>query len=408
MTSPAGLDAANPNETVNGVLGLISGSESNRTADRWATVCSGSGACIPVCQEGINPRFMLSLAKLALARRVPAKTQRSKGHASYRSMTRGVHVLSRVQLNKEELERFGRTEPEPSEKPDIVFYTGCNLLKTPHIALVCFDILEHIGISYAVMGGPADCCGVLQYRTGDVEAAGKLGYRTTSKFAKHGADKVLSWCPTCQVQLGENVLPGRHEEDAGGQRFEFESFVVFLADNIDRLKPYMTNPVHKRVGLHEHPGVAGAGAAAERLLKAVPGLEFVDLEQPKVGWMCNTLQPMPDYKRSLHAELLEAAQAANVTTLAGVYHACHRDMCAHERDWPFEVVNFIELIGESMGIHYEDHFKRLKILQDVDVILSDVAPLALENGLRMDEVRTVLLNALLSEQPLPLRGPALE
>jgi len=405
MTEPAGIADADASETAGGVLSLIRGGETTAAAEKWATVCSGSGSCIPACPEAINPRFMLSLAKLAISRRASEDVQRKKGHAAYRTMTRGVHVLSRIQLGKEALSRFDRMDPDPAEEPEVVFYTGCNLLKTPHIAFLCFDILDRLGISYAVMGGPGDCCGVLQFRTGDVESSGRMAYRTTDRFAKFGAATVLSWCPTCQVQLGENVLPGRWEETAGGQPFTFEAFVVFLERHLDRLQPHLTRPVHKRVGLHEHPGITGSGPAAERLLRAVPGLEFVDLEQPKVGWMCNTLQPLPAYKLSLHAELLEAAAQAGVTTLAGVYHACHRDMCAHQRDWPFEVVNFLELIGESMGISYEDHFKRLKMIQDVDAILADVAPLAIDHGLRLDEARTVILDALLSEQPLPLRGP---
>ena len=101
------------------------------------------------------------------------------------------------------------------------------------------------------------------------------------------------------------------------------------------------------------------------MLRAIPGLELVDTAQPSVGYMCNTLQSLPAFKRDLHRELLEAAAAAKVDALAGVYHVCHRELCSHERDWPFEVVNFLELIGESMGSRREDRFKRLKKLQDV-------------------------------------------
>lgn len=405
MTGPAGIAEAKPAAVVEGMLSLISGKISTPAAERWATACSGSGTCIPACDADVNPRFMLALAKLALARRAPADAQLKKGNASFRAMTRGVHVLSRVQLAKELIERFERDEPTPATPPDVVFYTGCNILKTPHIALLCFDILDRIGVSYAVMGGPGDCCGVLQFRAGDIEGAGRIAYRTTERFAKYGTATVLSWCPTCQIQLAENVLPGRWTQHVDGQAYDMEAFVVFLDRNIERLRPHLRNAVRKRVGLHEHPGVAGTSAAAVRLLKAVPGLDYIELAQPSVGWMCNTLQPLPDFKRALHAELLDAAAAADVTTLAGIYHACHRDMCAHQRDWPFEVVNFLELTGESMGISYEDHFKRLKVMQDVDAILADVAPLAAAHGLRLDEVRSVVLDALLSEQPLPLGAP---
>ncbi|TCT04624.1 (Fe-S)-binding protein [Aquabacter spiritensis] len=405
MTGPAGLAAADPEATVTGVLGLISGGSSTPEAERWATACSGSGTCIPACNDGVNPRFMLALGKLALARRAEDAVRRAKGNASFRTMSRGVKILSRIQMAPDTLARFEREEPAP-EAVEVVFYTGCNLLKTPHIALLCFDILDRIGVSYAVMGGPGDCCGVLQFRTGDIEGSGRIAYRTTDRFGRFKASTVLSWCPTCQVQIAENVLPGRWTQSIGGLGYELEAFVVFLDRHLDRLRPHLSKVVNKRVGLHEHPGVAGVAAAAERILKAVPGLDFVDLAQPSVGWMCNTLQPLPAYKRSLHSDLLEAAAAAGVTTLAGVYHACHRELCTHQRDWPFEIVNFLELVGESMGIAHEDHFKRLKMMQDVEAVLADVADLAALHGLRTEEVREVILDALLSEQPLPLRAPA--
>ena len=56
-------------------------------------------------------------------------------------MTTGVRVLSRLQLPPDLLARF-RPERDSNDKAEIAFYTGCNLLKTPHIALLCFDIID--------------------------------------------------------------------------------------------------------------------------------------------------------------------------------------------------------------------------------------------------------------------------
>ena len=97
-----------------------------------------------------------------------------------------------------------------------------------------------------------------------------------------------------------------------------------------------------------------------------------------------------------------------MTTLAGVYHACHRDLCAHEKDWPFEVVNFMELIGESLGLRRPDLFKRLKMLQDVDAIVADSAEQIAAYGLDEEEVRDVVLQDILGEQSLPLRNLSVE
>jgi hypothetical protein len=33
--------------------------------------------------------------------------------------------------------------------------------------------------------------------------------------------------------------------------------------------------------------------------------------------------------------------------LVGIYHACHRELCAHGATLPFRIVNFLELVGEA-------------------------------------------------------------
>lgn len=404
MVEPAGLADNNAEAVTSAVRDLISGEMGTAAAERWAAVCSGSGFCIPACPESVNPRFMLTLARLAVARRRTADDQRNIGAAAFRKMSKSVRIISRMQLSQDVLSRFGDEIDEGHA--DVVFYTGCNLRRTPHIALLCFDIMDRLGINYKVMGGPQMCCGVIQLRSADLPVSENVSYRTSDRFASATPAHVLAWCPTCHIQFSEVVLPGRRAAEPDRFGFEMAPFVKFLAERLDQLRPMLTHRVDKRVALHEHPGVAGVSEAAEALLRAVPGLELVDIEQPRVGYMCNTLQSLPEYKRNLHKELLEGAAAAKVDALAGVYHVCHRELCSHERDWPFEVVNFLELIGESMGLRREDQFKRLKKLQDASAVMADIADLAREHRLSLEAVEDVVLGEFLGEQPLELRKPA--
>jgi hypothetical protein len=159
-----------------------------------------------------------------------------------------------------------------------------------------------------------------------------------------------------------------------------------------------------RVALHRHPGVAGVMAAAEKLLRAVPGVELVELGQPAVGLQSVNLSVLPAYKRELQLKELEAARAAGIDALAAVYHSDHRELCAHERDWPFRIVNVLEIIGESMGLHQPDAYKRLKLLQDADAIIADCGDLIARHGLDPQVARNVVIKGMLSDQPLPLAG----
>ena len=397
MPDAAGIERRDSAAIASGVLSILRNEPHPAASARWASVCSGSGHCIQACQHGVNPRFMVAMAQLAMTRGKDPALRRKTGLQGFVGMSTGVRVLSRMQLPPDLLTRFKPDdEPDDCTPPDVVFYTGCNLLKTPHIALLCFDIMDALGIRYRVMGGPSHCCGVLQFRAGDLATSGRVAYRTVERLGSAGG-RVLTWCPTCQVQLGEIVIPGTAQP-----RPSMEPFVLFLAERLDALRPLLKHSVNKRVGLHEHPGVSGVADAAQSILRAVPGLDFVDLAQPRVGYMCNKLNPLPEFKRSVHQRQLQAAEDAAVTTLAGIYHACHRELCSHERDWPFEVVNFLELVGESMGLNRPDLFKRLKIMQDVDAVLAAAAPMIEAHHLDLDEARAVVLKDMLNEQPLPL------
>ena len=395
---PAGIDTSEPAAIVGDVLDILrGGGDAASRGARWANACTGSGRCLSACDDGINPRFMLAATRLKLNERRQANERRASGRAGFKKMSTAVKVLSRLQLPADLLAGLTRAaETEVGPAPDVVMYLGCNVLKTPHIALLCLEVLARLGTRYKVFAGPAHCCGVIQYRAGDTRTSGQIGGNTVAGFAGTGAPRVLTWCPTCNIQLSEIVMPST---DAS---FNLEHVVPYIAARIEQLRPHFVHSINKRVALHEHPGVAGVTEGAIKILTAIPGLELIDLEQPRVGYMCNSLAPVPAYKRELHARELDAAAAAGVDYLVGIYHACHRELCAHETTSPFKIINFLELVGEAMGVERADLFKQWKMMQDVDRVLAEIAGQATMAGLDLESVREVLVAHMLGEQPLPV------
>jgi len=290
-----------------------------------------------------------------------------------------------------------------SERPDFVFYTGCNVLKTPHMALLALDIMDALGVTYRVMGGPTHCCGVVQLRTGDTEVSGRAATSSLDKLAE-GKAGVISWCASCHVQFTETTIP-TIEKIRGARPFEMTPFMLFLKSRFDDLQPMLRRPVPMRIAMHKHRGVKGVVESATELLRMVPGIEVVDLGQPAVGLMSNAISALPDYKRSLQRAELEAAAAAGIDALVAVYHVDHRELCAHERDWPFRIINILDIVGASMGLSHADHFKRLKLMQDADAIVADCRDMLAIHGIDPAVAREVVLKAMLAEQPLPLVGP---
>jgi heterodisulfide reductase subunit D len=412
VTGPAGVGDAASQAVISGVLDIVRMGEGTAASKAWAKGCALTGDCIEACPEGVNPRFLLAMARVAMAKQSSElRARRKQGIDNFRLVADGVNVLSRMQLDDDELARLGQRVGErlengstakAGERPDFVFYTGCNVLKTPHIALLALDVMDALGVTYKVMGGPNNCCGVIQLRTGDTEVSGRQAVSSLDRLAE-GKTGVISWCPSCHVQFTETTIP-TVEKMRGARPFEMTPFMLFLKSRIEALRPLLTRPVPMRVALHRNRGIRGVTEAGVELLRMVPGIELVDLGQPDVGLVGTTLKALPEYKRGLHLAELQAAEAAGVDALVVTYHVEYREFCAHERDWPFRVVNILEIVGASMGLHHDDDFKRLKIMQDADAIVADCRDMLGHYGVDPAKARAMVVEAMLAEQPLPLRG----
>ena len=71
--------------------------------------CMLSGECIKACDYGVNPRFLLAMARLAMAKADKELPERRRqGVEKYREIGHDVTVLSRLQLDGEVLERLGQ------------------------------------------------------------------------------------------------------------------------------------------------------------------------------------------------------------------------------------------------------------------------------------------------------------
>src|SRR5262249_34920719 len=142
VTGPAGVEAS-PREVIEGVLDIVRSGDGPEASRRWASGCVLSGECIKACDDGVNPRFLLAMARVAMARsRDELPARRRQGVGDFRKLSQDVNVLSRMQLTSEMLERLGprtRTSrrlrrPQWPGNTDFLFFNRRKGLQTPHIA----------------------------------------------------------------------------------------------------------------------------------------------------------------------------------------------------------------------------------------------------------------------------------
>src|SRR6266849_2301354 len=68
VVAPAGLGEADPKAVIEGVLDIVRFGEGPEASQKWAKACMLSGECIKVCDYGVNPRFLLPVARVRMAK----------------------------------------------------------------------------------------------------------------------------------------------------------------------------------------------------------------------------------------------------------------------------------------------------------------------------------------------------
>lgn len=358
-------------QVAGGVVDFLARGEAlDPASDAWTSSCNGCGLCIAECPEAINPRRMLALAG------AKASVLGSKTPELFRQMSRAIKIMLAMQILPNEFRRV--FTPPVTRNAPIVFYLGCNALRTPHLLFNSMAVLDALGVDYEVVGGPSSCCGVIATKwEGRINAGARVTASTIDRFEGFRPEKVLNWCPTCQLHLGE-TLEGHRPHS-----YDFDHITKYLADHIEDLREKFVSPVSRRVILHAHVGRADVCRDVDTLLRAIPGLEIVETVFES-GYTCggSGCSKAPELAAREHAELIERAHATKADILVTLYHGCHAVFVGAEADGRFRVTNFTDLLVEALGgIPHPDRLKQFSLLGDWRMIADDARPYLLANGL---------------------------
>ena len=356
------------------IVGVLrTGAAPGPEAAAWAHACNGCGDCIPACPEGVNPRKMLVLANTLRAR------EERRTPELFRRMSRAIRLMAGMQLVPREYARV--LAPPLARDVPVVFYLGCNALRTPHLLFNAMYVLDAIGVDYEVAGGPGVCCGIIHAKwEGQTRTAEQVTTFTLTRFGEFKPEKVLSWCPSCQLHLGETLAGFRRTS------FDLDHVTTFFVEHRDRLREKFTRPVARRAVLHAHTGFGDLSANVGALLGAVPGLTLLDTVLDS-GYTCggSGCSRAPALMAIEHAHLLERVRETGADTLVTFYHGCHAAFLPAEKERGLCVLNFTDLLVEALGgTPHEDVLKRYRLADDARLVLEDGLPHLRANGIDVD------------------------
>jgi len=350
--------------------------------------CMACGLCASQCPVGVSTPLLMHLARIELGKngyKAPELFESITPRVPYNL----VQVLGGLQM-KPSMARWYYRAPKDAPQVDVVLFLGCYILSMPNVVFTLLDILEKMEVSFVALGSNDLCCGLGYFLIGDLDTAGSMAGELLANIMAFKPKHVLFECGGCYSQYAF-IAPKFMDVP-----FKPEHLSQFLFNNLDKLK--FTKEVNKTVTYHDSCGL-GRGAneydAPRRLLSAIPGVTLVEMKHHHEDASCcgglinfSRTEVTLDYRK---ARLKEAIDTG-ADILAVTCPLCHLAFTGLDKNHRLKVVHDIVLLGEAMGISYEDKIKTYAYGGDVDRIVSEG-----EENLRANNLESVQVKSMLQK-----------
>lgn len=235
-----------------------------------------------------------------------------------------------------------------------IFWYGCNMTRHGEMIRIAARLLEAVGMQAAPRGGPGHCCGSPKDASARINEA--MARRTIEAFNATKRETVVTWCPSCHMNMADSMTPVTPAE------FDTVHVSEVVHAGLAILQPLLLNPVRRRVLLHTHHGFQArvpTNRLVAEILATVPGLDLVETRLMVPGHMCSAIAGVPGALADAHRATLAAMAATGADTLCTIHHSCHREAVVLERQG-VQVVNWMHILAESLGWPFDDRYKALR------------------------------------------------
>ena len=170
-----------------------------------------------------------------------------------------------------------------NEPAETLYFVGCNIIR-PRVrpmATATAKALQAANVDFAVMGEDEWCCGLVFINTGHFDIAKEFAKHNLELIEKINPKRIVTICPGCAQAL-------RHYKHLIGWKpnVPITHAVEYIAELLDQGKFIFTKEFDgsSKVAYHDPCELGrqmGVFDAPRKILNAIPGLEWVELENNK-------------------------------------------------------------------------------------------------------------------------------
>ena len=272
------------------------------------------------------------------------------------------------------------------EKAETVFHAGCRYSfdgDLAHVARTSVEILSRAEVDFGIFGKNEMCCSGRAYDMGYRNDFHTRANSNLKAWKRAGVHTVITPCAECF-----HTFSRKYTANEGS-----DIKVIHIVQLIDQLikdgKLQFTKPVNLKATYHDpchlgrqgepyvpwngkekkifgqavcyeppkprYNGAFGVYDAPRNILKAIPGLELLEMERVKEAtWCCGAgggaREAFPDFSRSTARERLDEAQSTGAEAIVSACSWCERNFidAANDDGTKLKVFDIVELVGKAL------------------------------------------------------------
>lgn len=208
----------------------------------------------------------------------------------------------------------------------VLLFLGCTAVydvNVKQIAINTVNILEAMDVDYGCLGGDEKCCGSVMLRMGDPEFK-RIARQNIEQFNALGIETLVTSCAGCYKTIKEDY------PQVAQLNFEVLHTVELLRRSMEEGRLRFNLPVEGKVTYHDpcHLGRAsGVFEAPREILKAIPGLELVEMERIREYSRCcgaggGVKAGFPDIQAKMAQRRIREAEATGAQDLVSACPFC--------------------------------------------------------------------------------------
>lgn len=246
--------------------------------------CTTCGRCPNLC-----PRDVKQIDDMVALRRMATK------YGVYPAPVRPIRTINaglQSQGNPFNEDRQKRREwaanlpvKEFTEKTEFLYFPCCYPsydARLKKVSRAVASILEKVGIDFGILGAKENCCGESIRKTGNEQLFTKLAKENIKTFVDLGVKKIITSSPHCYHTF-------KNEYKEFMVNFEVFHITQLLFELLNEGKLKINGEYRKKVTFHDPCYLGRHNEVFEEpreLLRAIPGIEFVEFEQSKMNSFC--------------------------------------------------------------------------------------------------------------------------